>query len=101
MRFAALPVLFVLACGGDDAGSGDDAAGDGDAGSDAPAIDAPPTGGCGTAGATGVQNGTIDVAGTARTYVLFVPSGYDGSRSFPLVFAWHGRTSNANQARSC
>ncbi len=90
--------MVLAACGGDDAGGGGDA-GDVDAGSDAPAIDAPPTGGCGTAGATGVQNGTIDVAGTPRTYVLFVPPGYDGTRSFPLVFAWHGRTSNGAQAR--
>lgn len=99
MRCSSLAWLMILgACGGGD-GAPDDAS-PGDAGGDAPLVDAPPTPGCGTSGPTGVQNGTIDVGGTARTYVLFVPPGYDGSRAFPLVFAWHGRTGTAANARA-
>jgi len=29
------------------------------------------------------------VAGKARTYVLYVPNGYDAAKSIPLIFAWH------------
>jgi polyhydroxybutyrate depolymerase len=95
-------VVPAAACnGGDgdvdlDAGNG----GDGGGGGGAPAIDAAPTAGCGTTQPTGVQNGTIAVAGADRTYVLFVPAGYDPSRPTPLVFAWHGRTGTAANARA-
>ncbi len=101
MRSSLLAVAFIVACGG-----GDDAIdpGDGDGGvigdGDASMVDAVPSGGCGTPQASGVQNGTIDVAGTARTYVLFVPAGYDAMRPTPLVFAWHGRTGTAANARA-
>jgi polyhydroxybutyrate depolymerase len=77
--------------------SSDATAGGGDA---AHAVDAATTAGCGQAGATtGAINGTIEVAGTARTYVLVVPASYDAGRAYPLIFAWHGRTGTAATAR--
>jgi polyhydroxybutyrate depolymerase len=30
------------------------------------------------------------VGGAARTYALYVPAGYDGTRAYPIVFAFHG-----------
>lgn len=107
MRFTRLCALAWLgfgACGGDDAVTPPDDGSiyvDGGGGDDAgAAIDAAPTGGCGTPQATGVQNGTITVAGTPRTYVLSVPAGYDPDRPTPLIFAWHGRTGTAANARA-
>ena len=38
---------------------------------------------------------TIDVAGTARAYGLYVPRSYDPARAYPLVFRWHGSGGNA------
>lgn len=32
---------------------------------------------------------TVDVGGTARTYDLYVPAGYDGSTAYPLVLDFH------------
>lgn len=37
-----------------------------------------------------VTDGTLDVAGVARAYVLARPSTYDASRTYPLVLALHG-----------
>jgi polyhydroxybutyrate depolymerase len=37
---------------------------------------------------------TIDVAGVTREYTLVLPRGYDGSKRFPVLFAWHGTGSN-------
>jgi dienelactone hydrolase len=38
---------------------------------------------------------TVDVAGTARAYALYVPRSYDPARAYPLVFRWHGSGGNA------
>jgi polyhydroxybutyrate depolymerase len=46
--------------------------------------------GCGVAGSTGVQNIALTVDGTARTGVFFVPTGYDPSKAYPIVFVFHG-----------
>jgi poly(3-hydroxybutyrate) depolymerase len=60
----------------------------------------PPTGGCGMPYAgEPVVEGQLDVDGTARTFVLSVPEGYDPSVPMPLVFAWHGLGGNGNLAR--
>jgi polyhydroxybutyrate depolymerase len=56
--------------------------------------------GCGNAAAPkGARNVTIQVNGTARAYLLFVPNGYDSKKSIPLIFAWHGSGSYGDQAR--
>jgi poly(3-hydroxybutyrate) depolymerase len=40
---------------------------------------------------------TIDVNGTSREYVLELPTGYDGNTPQPVLFAFHGTTSNGQQ----
>ncbi len=89
-RALAAAALLLAACGGSGSGSG------ADGGSDA-AIGSPCSG---SAAAAGVFDRTIDVRGTQRSYILAVPSGYDGSRPLALIFAWHGRGSNSAQARA-
>ncbi|MEO7091795.1 MAG: hypothetical protein ABI175_01010, partial [Polyangiales bacterium] len=56
--------------------------------------------GCGKTATSGVTNPTLTVAGTARTYVLSIPAGYDSKKAYPLVFGWHGRTDNGTNMRS-
>lgn len=102
--FLAMAMATATACGGGDDDDGGvaptgDGGVDGGGGGDGPGVDAAPTGGCGTTQPTGVQNGTIQVGGVDRTYVLFVPAGYDPQTPTPLVFAWHGRTGTAAGAR--
>jgi len=43
---------------------------------------------------------TITVAGQERAYVLFVPTNYDASTRYPLIFAWHGLGGTGTLARS-
>lgn len=43
---------------------------------------------------------TIDVDGMAREYILRLPDGYDSSRAYPLVFAWHPWGGSADQVAS-
>ncbi len=57
------------------------------------------TPGCNNAVNVGAGEVEIDVDGQARTYVLVVPEGYDPATPTPLVFGWHGRGSDADQAR--
>jgi poly(3-hydroxybutyrate) depolymerase len=40
---------------------------------------------------------TIDVDGTARTYIVKFPTGYDAKKPLKLVFAWHGLGGTAEQ----
>jgi len=59
-----------------------------------------PTTGCGAAtwppgDGTTVQS--MDVEGTAREYIVQIPTAYDPNRPYRLVFAWHGRTGTAGQ----
>ncbi len=42
-------------------------------------------------------NGSITHDGMQRTYILYVPANYTGSAAVPLLFNFHGYTSNANQ----
>ena len=59
-----------------------------------------PAPGCGnTAAVKGAQNLTIQVAGKARTYVLFVPNGYDAKKPIPLIFAWHSSGASGAESR--
>ena len=59
-----------------------------------------PAPGCGNAAAPkGARNLTIQVNGKARTYVLFVPNGYDPKKSIPLIFAWHSSGASGAESR--
>lgn len=56
---------------------------------------------CGSATAPkGVTNGTIQVNGASRAYVLSIPSGYDPAQRWPLVFAFHGLGGSGMLARA-
>ncbi len=46
--------------------------------------------GCGTANPPASGRYTIDVAGTAREYIIKVPAGYSNQRPYRLIFAFHG-----------
>jgi polyhydroxybutyrate depolymerase len=59
-----------------------------------------PSAGCGNMAAPkGAQNLTMQVAGKGRTYLLFVPSGYDATRPIPLIFAWHSSGATGAESR--
>ncbi len=59
-----------------------------------------PSLGCGnTAAPKGAQNLTMQVSGKARTYLLFVPNGYDPKKSIPLIFAWHSSGASGAESR--
>jgi poly(3-hydroxybutyrate) depolymerase len=119
MRKSAVFGLAVLAlclvrCGGDDTGGGTvdpaqlanaDGGGDldgatGTDGADAALADDSATSnlpttspGCGTAATPSGSSGdlkTITVGGVSREFVLYVPAGYDKTRSYPIVTVWHG-----------
>lgn len=47
--------------------------------------------------APGDTTDTIQSGGTTRSYILHVPSSYDGTRAVPLVFDFHGAGSNKEQ----
>lgn len=56
--------------------------------------------GCGNAAAAkGARSLKIQVNGKSRSYLLFVPNGYDPNEPIPLIFAWHGSGSYGEQAR--
>jgi polyhydroxybutyrate depolymerase len=47
--------------------------------------------------AAGNSTETLQSGGLARTYILHVPAGYDGTRALPVVFQFHGFGSNGKQ----
>jgi polyhydroxybutyrate depolymerase len=53
-----------------------------------------PSAGCGQLALVSSGASSIDVDGVTRTYILDVPSGYDGTTPLPLVFAFHGATTS-------
>ncbi len=59
-----------------------------------------PSAGCGQA--TTLQSGTatIDVAGTSRTYILYIPSNYDPGRPYKLIFGFHWLGGSASDVAS-
>jgi poly(3-hydroxybutyrate) depolymerase len=61
-----------------------------------------PSSGCGKAEAEGgvLPEQMIEADGQSRTYVLSVPSDYQGEQPYPLVFAWHGLGGSGTLARS-
>ena len=50
-----------------------------------------------TKGYTQTINGTIIHDGIVRTYKLYIPSIYNGNTAVPLLFNFHGYTSNSNE----
>ena len=42
-------------------------------------------------------NGSITHGGLTRTYILYVPASYSAGTPAPLVFNFHGYTSNATE----
>ena len=53
-----------------------------------------------TARAGGDQNASIDVSGTAREYILALPSGYDANHPYRLIFGFHWSGGVANDVAS-
>jgi poly(3-hydroxybutyrate) depolymerase len=53
-----------------------------------------PSAGCGQLALVSSGASSIEVDGVTRTYILDVPSGYDGTTPLPLVFAFHGATTS-------
>ena len=49
-----------------------------------------PTPGCGTTDLLAELDGTIDVGGLARTYLLVQPDDYDPDTLYPIIFGFHG-----------
>lgn len=59
-----------------------------------------PSAGCGnTTSPKGARMLTMQVAGAARTYLLFVPNGYVATKSIPLIFAWHSSGASGMESR--
>jgi poly(3-hydroxybutyrate) depolymerase len=77
-------------------GSAGSASGGGGSGGAAGAGGAMPSAGCGKAGLASDRY-SIDVGGTMREYILAVPAGYDSSKPYRLVFAWHPLGGSAQQ----
>jgi polyhydroxybutyrate depolymerase len=48
----------------------------------------------------GDSNGTIDVGGMTRNYILHVPPGYTGDEPVPLLVDWHPLTQSAQFQRT-
>ena len=86
---AALVASAVLASAGCGSSSGGGAAaGDGGGGS----------GSCGTrSGMCGKTSRSVQVGGTARTYIVYLPQSPDPSKPVPLVYVFHGAGMNASE----
>jgi len=67
------------------AGAGGEAGTMAGTGGGAPAMSA----GCGKADTPGSDTFTIDVSGLEREYIVKIPSGYDPSHAYRLIFTWH------------
>jgi poly(3-hydroxybutyrate) depolymerase len=59
-------------------------------GKDLPAAQSPP-------GAASHQTDFTQNDGTARTYLIHIPSNYDKNTSVPLIFSFHGRGKNSSE----
>ncbi|MCL2779723.1 MAG: hypothetical protein FWD73_17160 [Polyangiaceae bacterium] len=56
--------------------------------------------GCGAAATPSGKSGdtrSLQVDGTTRSYLRFIPSGYDSSRTYPVVIVFHGMGSSGQQ----
>jgi poly(3-hydroxybutyrate) depolymerase len=54
-----------------------------------------PSSGCSATTSPASGMATIDVSGTTRQYILTLPTGYDPRHAYPLLFAFHGGSYNA------
>jgi polyhydroxybutyrate depolymerase len=59
-----------------------------------------PSAGCGNPAGLASGRASIDVAGTAREYILHVPESYDPNRPYRLIFGWHPWGGSAEQIES-
>lgn len=56
--------------------------------------------GCGKAGAaTGLQTRTMTIAGKVRSYVRFIPAGYQPNKALAVVLGFHGSGGSSVKAR--
>jgi poly(3-hydroxybutyrate) depolymerase len=58
-----------------------------------------PSAGCGMSAPTDGM-ASIDVMGMSRDYIMALPMGYDASKPYKLIFAWHGLGGTAKQIAS-
>jgi poly(3-hydroxybutyrate) depolymerase len=79
--------------GGDGDADGDS---DGDADSDAPEV---PSEGCGVS-AMGSGSHSLTVDDVERTFVLDLPTDYDNSTAYPVIFGFHGMGGSGEMFRS-
>jgi polyhydroxybutyrate depolymerase len=56
-----------------------------------------PSAGCASTSAVASGRFTIDVAGNPRDYIVALPSNYDATRPYRLVFTWHPGGGTAQQ----
>jgi polyhydroxybutyrate depolymerase len=54
-----------------------------------------PSSGCSATTSPAGGMATIDVSGTTRQYILTLPAGYDPRHAYPLLFAFHGGSYDA------
>jgi poly(3-hydroxybutyrate) depolymerase len=103
---ATTPTSMTPAGGGATGGTVPPAAGMGAPFTDAgvpPTVEPPPPEGSTGCGATEFPaSGTqmLDVAGTAREFIVEIPTAYDSNKPYKLVFAWHGLGGTAMQIAS-
>jgi poly(3-hydroxybutyrate) depolymerase len=84
---------------GDGDGSGDgDGDGDGDGTGDGDGDGDGGSSGCGLS-PDGIAT-SLDVAGEARTFELYLPADYDPDRSYPLIYALHGLGGDGSLAQA-
>ena len=50
--------------------------------------------------APGDENGTIDIGGESRSYIVHVPSSYTGQERVPLLLDFHPLTQSASFQRT-
>jgi poly(3-hydroxybutyrate) depolymerase len=66
----------------------------------APSASAAPTAGCGRAPTLGNGTHTIQSSGQNRSFILRIPDGYNNTRPYRLIFAYHWRGGTMNEIAS-
>lgn len=93
---AAVAAAGTSAAGGSDGAGGGAVGGRAGTGGAGAGLSA----GCNTPTTLTSARASIDVAGTMREYVLKIPSDYDPSKPYKLIFGWHWRGGVANDVVS-